>query len=155
MFSKHKPRKPIKLSKKRRIRVVRPKKYRARFRKKKMKNVLPQFDDDLFGQESDNSEIPSHIATEFEYFTIVEKDSRYNKKYKAWMMDYTIQLKEGFDPYNLKAAVAAMIEVAKLRTNFRENRDMINIIASNPELPHPISKGLKKTANPQNILDIV
>ena len=71
------------------------------------------------------------------------------------MIDYTIQIKEGFDSYNLRAAVAAIIEVAKRRTNFRENRDMINIIATNPELPHPIPTGLKETANPQNILDII
>ena len=52
------------------------------------KNVLPQLDDDLF-EPNNTPEVPPHIATEFEDLKIVEKNSRYNKKYKAFMIDYS------------------------------------------------------------------
>ena len=95
------------------------------------------------------------VVAEFEDFATVERKSRENKKYKAFMLDYSIEIKEEVHPDDLKAAVAAIVEVAKRRTNFRDDRGMINITASNPELLYPILRRLKKISNPQNILNII
>src|SRR6266487_2366968 len=74
-------------------------------------------------------------------FSIVEQKSKYNQHYKAWMIDYKVNISPNVNIENLNDILLELMNTVKQRTLFRDG-DKIDLIISNPNLYHTISTGL-------------
>jgi hypothetical protein len=103
----------------------------------------------LFKELPDYSPGKEHIPEESSNFSIVEQKSKYNKHFKAWMIDYNIQINPNINIEQLNDVLNELLNTIKRRTLFRTG-DKLNLIVTNPNLSHPISTGLLTISNDIN-----
>jgi hypothetical protein len=79
-------------------------------------------------------------------FTIREHKSKYNKKFKAWQIDYRVPINPNVNFEQINEVLDDLINTIKKRTSFRDG-DKIDLTITNGFLHHPISSGLKTIDN--------
>jgi hypothetical protein len=75
-------------------------------------------------------------------FRIIEQNSKFNKKFKTWMIDYKIQISPNININQVNDMLNESINYIKKRTSIRDG-DKMSIIITSPILNNPISTGLK------------
>jgi len=75
-------------------------------------------------------------------FRIIEQNSKFNKKFNSWMIDYKIQISPNININKVNDILNESINYIKKLTSFRDG-DKMNIIITSPILNNPISTGLK------------
>jgi hypothetical protein len=95
----------------------------------------------LFNELPDYSPGKEYIPKESSNFSIVEQKSKYNKHFKAWMIDYNIQINPNVNIEQLNDVLNELLNTIKQRTLFRTG-DKLDLVVTNPYLSHPISTRL-------------